>query len=94
MWNSRAKLCSITPVLLQESKTIAGFHYSSWIACIQCYKFTIRSNYNGVVVNELELQSSDSSSFSRWGEYDLLFNVDIVSLPLKTNGGEAENLML
>ena len=32
-------------------------------------------NYNGVVVDELEFQCSDSSLFTGWGEYDLLFDI-------------------
>ena len=44
--------------------------------------------------NELDFQSSDPSLFPGWGEYDLLFDVDIVSLLLKNNGRETEGLML
>ena len=51
-------------------------------------------NHNGVVVNELEVQSSDPSSFPEWGEYILLFDVDIVNLRLKSSDGETEGLML
>ena len=63
MWNSRTKLCSITPALLQGSKVTAGFHCSSWIVCIQCYRFTNKDIFNGIVVNELEFQSNNSSLF-------------------------------
>ena len=41
----------------------AGFHYSSWVVCIKCLRLFDEDNYNGVVVNELEFQSGDSSSF-------------------------------
>ena len=51
-------------------------------------------NHNGVVVNELELQSSDTSLFPEWGEYILLFDVDIVNLPLKSSDRQTEGLML
>ena len=59
-----------------------------------CYRLTDMDNHNGVVVNELELQSSDPSLFPGWGEYILLFDVDIVNLPLKSSGRETEGLML
>ena len=41
----------------------AGFHCSSWIVCIQCYRFTNKDIFNGIVVNELEFQSNNSSLF-------------------------------
>ena len=72
----------------------AGFHYSSWIVCRQCYRFTKKDHFHGVVINELEFQSNDSNLFPGWGEYDLLFDLDIVNLRLKNNGGETEDLML
>ena len=40
-------------------------------------------DHNGVVVNKPEFKSSRSRSFPGWGEYDLLFNVNIVNLLLK-----------
>ena len=48
---------------LHGSKVTAGFHYSSWVVCIKCLRLFDEDNYNGVVVNELEFQSGDSSSF-------------------------------
>ena len=45
------------------------------------YRLTNKDKYSGVVANELEFQS-------------LLFNVDILNLLLKKNGGETESLML
>ena len=35
------------------------------------------------MVNELEFQFRDPSSFPGWGGNNLLFDVDIVNLPLK-----------
>ena len=49
---------------------------------------------NDVVVNPSESQSSDPKSFPGRGDYDFLFNVDIVNLPLKNNGGETAGLIL
>ena len=43
-----------------------------------------RTNYNGVVVDELEFPGL----FPEWGDFNLLFNVDKMNLPLKNNGGE------
>ena len=69
MWNSREKLCSITPTLFQGSKATARFHYtncSSWVVFTECYRFTNKHDYSGVVVNEVEVQSSNPSFFPRW----------------------------
>ena len=46
------------------------------------------------MVHDTEFHCSDSSSFPEWGEFNLLFDVDIVNLPLKNNGGETEGLMI
>ena len=40
VWNSRTKLCSISPPLLQGSKATVRFHYGSLGVCILCYSFT------------------------------------------------------
>ena len=72
---------------VQGSKVTVVFHYYNWVVCIKCCKFSTRT-YNGLVVNELKLQCSDPSSFPVWEEFNLLFDVDIVNLPLKENGGE------
>ena len=44
-------------------------------------------DHNGVVVNTSDFHSSNRRSFPGRREYNLLFNVDIVSLLLKNNGG-------
>ena len=50
---------------------------------------------DGVVVNTSEFQTSRPRSSPGRGEYDLLFNVDIVNLLLKKQwGGESEDLIL
>ena len=72
----------------------AWFHYSNCVVCIKCFRLSIGVNNNAVVGNELESQCNNLRSFLRWGEFNLLFNVDIVNLPLKNNGGETESLML
>ena len=51
------------------------------------------NNYNGAVVNELQFQFGDLNSFPERGEFNLLFNVDIVILLLKKNDGETKGLM-
>ena len=43
---------------------------------------------------ELEFQISELSSFPVWGEYNLLFNAEIMNLLLKKIGREIEDLML
>ena len=68
---------------LQWSKVTVGFHYSNWVVYIKCYRFPAMNNYNGVVVNELQFQFGDLNSFPERGEFNLLFNVDIVILLLK-----------
>ena len=84
MWDSRVKLCSVIPALLQGSKVTAGFHYCSWVICILCCRLTNKDKNNSVVVDELVFQSNDQTSFPEWGEYNLLFDVNTVNLPLKT----------
>ena len=61
---------------------------------MKCYRLSICNNDNDIVVNDLEFQCSDPDSFSEWGEFHLLFDVDIVNLSLKSNGGETKGLML
>ena len=78
---------------LQWSKVTVGFHYSNWVVCIKCYRFPAMNNYNGAVVNELQFQFGDLNSFPERGEFNLLFNVDIVILLLKKNDGETKGLM-
>ena len=46
------------------------------------------------MVNTPEFQSRGLRSFPGRGEYDLLFDDDIVNLLLKSNGGETEGLIL
>ena len=52
--------------------------------------------HNGAVANTPEFQSSGPGSFPGRGECDLLFNLDIVKLLLKNNGGggDTEHLIL
>ena len=45
---------------------------------------------DGVVVNTSEFQTSRSRSLPGRGEYDFLFNVDIVNLLLKKQWGERQ----
>ena len=52
------------------------------------------NNDNGVVVNDTDFQWSNQSLFPEWGALSLLFDVDIVNLPLKNNEGDTEGLML
>ena len=47
-------------------------------------------DHNGVVVNTSDFHSSNGRSFPGRREYNLLFNVDIVSLLLKKQWGEGE----
>ena len=49
---------------------------------------------NGVVVDQPEFQSSGQSFFPGWGEFDLLFNVDILNPLFKNNGRETKGLVL
>ena len=49
-------------------------------------------DHNGILVHTSEFQPSDPRSFPEWEEYDLLFNVDIVNLLLKNNGGRDRRL--
>ena len=57
---------------------------------------------NSVVVNSSDFHSSNlssffgsnPSSFPGRGEYNLFFNVDIVNLLLKNNGGKTEGFIL
>ena len=51
-------------------------------------------DHNDVEVNTPESHSRGLKLFPGREEYDLLFDVDIVNLLLKSNGGEAEYLML
>ena len=50
------------------------------------------NNDNGVVVTDF--QWSNPSLFPDWGMFSLLFNVDIVNLPLKNDDGDTEGLIL
>ena len=52
------------------------------------------NNDNGVVVNDTDFQWSNQSLFPEWGAFSLLFDVDLVNLPLKNNEGDTEGLML
>ena len=52
------------------------------------------NNDNGVVVNDTDFQRSNPSSFPDWGAFSLLFDVDIVNLPLKSNGRDTGGLIL
>ena len=54
---------------------------------VVCYSTGL--DHSCVLVNKPGSQSSGSRSFSRWEEYDLLFDIDIVNLLLKKNGGES-----
>ena len=45
---------------------------------------------DGVVVNKSEFQTSRPRSFPGMGEYDLLFNVDIVNFLLKKQWEERQ----
>ena len=49
---------------------------------------------DGVVVNTSEFQTSWPRSFPGRGEYDLLFNVDIVNLLLKKQWGRRPNFLI
>ena len=47
-------------------------------------------NHNGLAVNTSDFPFNDPSSIPARGEYDLLFNVDIVNLLFKNNGWERQ----
>ena len=47
-------------------------------------------NHNGLAVNTSDFPFNDPSSIPTRGEYDLLFNVDIVNLLFKNNGWERQ----